>query len=193
MIASLSGKITSKLETSIVLDVHGMGYLVALPSIELAQMSVNQDIVLHTYLVVKEDALDLYGSQDPKVLSWFKMLLNVKGIGPKSALSIISRARPEDLSASLHSESANILVNCGISRKVAERIVLELKTKAKELIDIKDAESIKSVALDAEAAQALEALGYSRDTAREALKLAEGENVENKVRGALRILGAKHQ
>ncbi|PIZ79461.1 MAG: Holliday junction branch migration protein RuvA, partial [Parcubacteria group bacterium CG_4_10_14_0_2_um_filter_41_6] len=189
MIASISGKISQKNENSVIIDVQGMGYLVAIPQAELTQLRVNSKITLRTYLVVKEDALDLYGSQNPKVLDWFKMLLNVKGIGPKSALSIVSIARPEDLSVALQAESVDILTNCGISKKVAERIILELKNKAKNLIDIKDAPSVKSVTLNSEALQALEALGYSRDHAREALKDAKGDDVETKIRSALRALG----
>jgi len=189
MIVSLTGKIIEKRENAAVLGVNDVGYLVYVPAGELAAMTAGSAVVLATYLVVKEDALDLYGSRDPQVLAWFKMLLNVKGVGPKSALSIVSTARPEDLSAALQAENADVLVSCGISRKVAERIVLELKTKAKALIDIKDARATEAITLDAEALQALEALGYSREQARAALKEAQGESIEEKVRGALRVLG----
>lgn len=189
MIASITGKISQKTENSAVIDVQGIGYLVSVPANELVQLSIGSDVILHTYLVVKEDALDLYGSKDAQVLAWFKMLLNVKGIGPKSALAIVSIARPEDLSAALQTESVDILVNCGIGKKPAERIVLELKNKAKDLIDVKHGASTASVTLDSEALQALEALGYSRDTARDALKHADGEDVESKIRNALKNLG----
>ena len=189
MIASLKGTILSKTDNTLTLEVQGVGYLLSIPSSELAQLSVGSEITLHTYLVVKEDALDLYGSQNAKVLDWFKMLLNVKGIGPKSALSIVSIARPEDLSAALQAESVDVLINCGISKKVSERIILELKNKAKDLIDVKHGASTASVTLDSEALQALEALGYSRDQARDALKHAEGDDVESKIRGALKNLG----
>ena len=125
MISILKGKIIEKREDSAILDVNGVGYLVSIPSTELGQLTVNQDIVLNTYLVVKEDALDLYGSGDAKVLDWFKLLLSVKGIGPKSALSIVSVARPEDLSAAVQADSAEILANVGVGKKAAERIVSE--------------------------------------------------------------------
>ncbi|MBU2575795.1 Holliday junction branch migration protein RuvA [Patescibacteria group bacterium] len=189
MIASISGKISQKNENSVVIDVQGIGYLISVPTSELAQFKVGQEVNLHTYLVVKEDALDLYGSKDPQVLAWFKMLLNVKGIGPKSSLLIVSIARPEDLSVALHAESSDMLVNCGISKKVSERIILELKNKAKNLIDVKDAQTAQSMTLDSEVLQALEALGYSRDQARDALRHAEGDDVETKIREALKQLG----
>lgn len=191
MIASISGEIIKKVGSAVIVDVRGIGYLVHVPARECAEMKAREGVSFFTHLAVKEDALDLYGSQDPKVTEWFVMLLNVKGIGPKSALSIMSLARPQDLSAALQSESTEVLANCGVSKKVAERIVLELKNKAKDLIDVKDAATKESIILDGEALQALEALGYSREQAREALKGAEGGDVGGKVRSALRLLGKR--
>ncbi len=189
MIASISGKIIKKTGSAAIVDVHGVGYKVSVPASELVELKAGSQVTFFTHLAVKEDALDLYGSADPKIIEWFVMLLNVKGIGPKSALSVMSLARPQDLSAALHSESLEVLANCGISKKVAERIVLELKTKAKDLIDIKDAATKESIILDGEALQAMEALGYSREHAREALKDAEGDDVQAKVKSALKALG----
>jgi holliday junction DNA helicase RuvA len=188
MIASITGKILEKRDNSVVLNVAGVGYLVSIPANEYTEFSVGQEISLSTYLVVKEDALDLYGSSDPKVLDWFKLLLNVKGIGPKSALSVVSLVRPQDLSAAIQTESSEVLVNLGVGKKAAERIILELKNKAKDLIDTDGVISSKTIAVDTESLQALEALGYTREQAREALKQSEGEDVEAKVRGALKLL-----
>tara|TARA_Y100000310_G_scaffold271638_1_gene286233 strand:- start:16971 stop:17543 length:573 start_codon:yes stop_codon:yes gene_type:complete len=190
MIASLKGTILQKKEHAIALDVGGVGYEVAIPSNELIKLKTGDELLVFTYLSVSERVLDLYGSADEKVIEWFKMLLNVKGVGPKSALAIISKANPEDLSAALQNESVDILVNCGINKKAAERIVLELKNKAKDLITTDSSATSKSAAVDSEAIQALEALGYSREQAREALKSSEGSNVEEKVRWALQILGS---
>lgn len=196
MIASISGKIIKKASSAVIVDVGGVGYLVHVPASECAEMKAGEGVSFFTHLAVKEDALDLYGSADPVVIEWFKMLLNVKGIGPKSALSILSLARPRDLSAALQSESPEVLAHCGVSKKVAERIVLELKSKAKDLIDVKDAATKESIILDGEALQALEALGYSREHAYTALKEAEGDDpglrgasVQAKVKSALKALG----
>ncbi|MBI1961118.1 MAG: Holliday junction branch migration protein RuvA [Parcubacteria group bacterium] len=189
MIASISGKIVKKTGTAAIVAVNGVGYKVSVPANELVQLNGGQSVFLFTHLAVKEDALDLYGSQDEQVLQWFVMLLNVKGIGPKSSLSIMSIARPQDLSAALQAESPDVLVHCGVSKKVAERIVLELPNKAKDLIDIKDAATKESIILDGEALQAMEALGYSREQAREALKEAEGDDVGARVKSALKLLG----
>ncbi|MBI2050942.1 MAG: Holliday junction branch migration protein RuvA [Parcubacteria group bacterium] len=189
MIASISGKIIKKTGATAIVDVHGVGYKVSVPASELAELKTGSEAAFFTHLAVKEDALDLYASRDPRVIEWFVMLLNVKGIGPKSALSVMSVARPQDLSAALQAESPDALVNCGVSKKVSERIVLELKAKAKDLIDVQDAATKESIILGGEALQALEALGYSREHAREALKDAEGDDVGAKVRSALKVLG----
>ncbi len=163
--------------------------MVYIPSSEIAPLKQGSEVVIHTYLVVRENALDLYGSQNPRVIEWFKSLLNVKGVGPKSALAVCSAASPEDLSAAVHSSSAEILVNCGVSKKQAETIVLELKNKAKHIIDIGDSSCAETATQDSEALSALESLGYSREQARDALKQSKGEDVETKIREALKNLG----
>jgi holliday junction DNA helicase RuvA len=189
MIASLKGTIQQKNNTSIILDVQGIGYLISIPSTELAKLVIGKEILLNTYLVVKEDALDLYGSSDKKVLDWFKLLLSVKGVGPKSALAIVSLARPQDLSVAIQSNSSDILINLGVGKKSAERIVMELQNKAKDILETDSSTTSTSVAIDTEALQALEALGYSREQAREALKGSKGESVEEKIKSALQMIG----
>ena len=189
MISFLRGTIIQKNSDSIVLDVQGVGYLVYIPQNEINKFILKKEASFFTYLSVRENALDLYGSSHALVIKWFKMLLNVKGVGPKSALSILSHAQPEDLSVAISSSSSDILINCGVSKKISESIVLELKNKAKDLIDIKDGASAKSVSIDSEALSALEALGYSREQARDAIKHSEGKDVEAKIRGALKNLG----
>ncbi|MDP1709705.1 MAG: Holliday junction branch migration protein RuvA, partial [Candidatus Komeilibacteria bacterium] len=133
MIGSIKGSIIYKEGAKVIVDVHGLGLNVALPANELAGLLIGQEIFLHTYLSVKEDALDLYGSLEKGVIDWFKILLNVKGIGPKSALAIVSIVKPKDLAGSIQTGKSDILIALGVGKKNAERIVLELKTKALEL------------------------------------------------------------
>ncbi|MDZ4221393.1 MAG: Holliday junction branch migration protein RuvA [Patescibacteria group bacterium] len=189
MIATLTGTITHKTNSAAIIQVQGVGYLAHLPQNELAQLKTGQDITLYTYLAVKEDALDIYASADPRVIAWFKMLLNVKGVGPKSSLAILSAAGPKDLSNALHAQSPEVLVNCGVSKKVSERVIMELKTKAADLIGAPTGATTESITRDTEALQALEALGYSREHAREALKEATGDDVGARVKSALKTLG----
>jgi len=188
MISYLRGTIIQKKEDSIVLDVNGVGFLVFISSFDAEGFTIGSEASVFCYLAVKENSLDLYGSKRSEVIDWFKMLLNVKGVGPKSALSVLSRARPEDLSAAIYSSSPDVLVSCGVSKKISESIVLELKNKAKALSS-SGAETLPSSAiLNAEAISALQALGYSREKASDALRDAQGDDIESKIRSALKIL-----
>lgn len=189
MIGSIKGSIIDKGDARVVVDVHGLGFIVSVPANELPKLTAGQEVFLHTYLSVKEDALDLYGSLEKGVIDWFKILLNVKGIGPKSALSIMSIVKPKDLSAAIQTGKSDILIALGVGKKNAERIVLELKTKALELSAASGPVDHPALALESEAMGALESLGYSREQAREALKEVAGEDVQSKIKGALRILG----
>lgn len=191
MIAFLTGTVIEKTENAAIVAVGGIGYKVFIAAGELEHMAKETEVRLHTYLVVKEDALDLYGSADKGVIDWFKLLLNVKGIGPKSALSILSAATPKDLSAAIQTQKSDILLARGIGKKTAERIVLELASKALSLAADSGPIDHPTLALESEALAALESLGYSREQAREALKDVEGKDVGEKVRNALQILGRR--
>lgn len=193
MIGAIKGSIIDKGDTRVVVDVHGLGFIVFLPANELPKLAVGQEVFLHTYLSVKEDALDLYGSLEKGVIDWFKLLLNVKGIGPKSALAVMSIVKPKDLAAAIQTGKSDILIALGVGKKNAERIVLELKTKALELSAASGPIDHPALTLESEALSALESLGYSREQAREALKESTGDDVQSKIKGALRILGGKHQ
>jgi len=190
MISSLNGQVIQKNKDSIILDVCGVGYRVYVPENELFEMAINAKVRVWTHLAVKDDALDLYGSINNETVTWFKLLLHVKGVGAKSALSVLSRVRPKDLSVAIEHESSDSLVAFGVGKKAAERIVLELKTKARDHF-IESSGGTAALSIEAEAVQALEALGYSREQARAAVKEAEGEDIGGKVRSALKILGRR--
>lgn len=191
MIASIKGNVINKSGTSVVIDVQGVGYIIYMPANELPKLTINQEVFLHTYLVVKEDALDLYGSLEKGVIDWFRLLLNVKGIGPKSSLSVLSIVKPKDLAAAIQTGKSDILIALGVGKKTAERIVLELKTKAQALSAASGPVDHPALALESEALGALESLGYSREQAREALCGVSGDDVGSKVKGALKVLGKR--
>lgn len=189
MIGSIKGNIIYKEDNKVMVDVHGLGLVVAVPANELMGFTIGQEVFLYTYLSVKEDALDLFGSLEKNVIDWFRILLNVKGIGPKSALGIISIVKPKDLAGAIQTGKSDILIALGVGKKNAERIVLELKTKAQELAAASGPIDHSTMTLDSEALSALESLGYSREQAREALKEVSGDDVQSKIKGALKILG----
>ena len=191
MIGSLKGKIQDKFTTSILLDVNGVGYIVFMPATELQTLKAGQEVFLYTYLSVKEDALDLFGSLEKSVIDWFKLLLNVKGIGPKSALSVMSLVKPKDIASAIQTNKSDILIALGVGKKNAERIVLELKNKGMELSASMGDIDHGAMSVESEALSALESLGYRREQAREALRGVEDGDVSNKVRSALKILGRR--
>ena len=189
MIGSIKGSIKDKTQTAVLVDVSGLGYIVAMPANELPKLAIGQEVFLHTYLSVKEDALDLFGSLEKGVIDWFKLLLNVKGIGPKSALAVMSLVKPKDLAGAIQTGKSDILVALGVGKKNAERIVLELKNKGMELSASMGDLDHSAMSVESEALSALESLGYSREHAREALRSIEDGDVSSRVRAALKILG----
>ncbi len=185
MIGSLRGKITSKTDKFIILEVGGVGYKVSLSPDTLSKIKDEVFLFIHTH--VREDSLDLYGFLEQEELNFFEMLINVSGIGPKGALAILGIASIETLRKAISTGDISYLTKIsGIGKKTAEKIVIELRDKMGE--DISEG----SLQGELDAMEALKSLGYSQNQAREALKEigAEGTTSE-KVRQALKILGKK--
>jgi Holliday junction DNA helicase RuvA len=134
VIASLQGKVLHRSSESVILDVHGVGYLVTVGGRTHAQLPrVGEPLHLYTYTYVREDALGLFGFLSQEELAFFKLLLSVKGIGPKAALAILSKAELRVLKRAILQEDAALLSTIpGIGPKTAARVVLELKGKLKD-------------------------------------------------------------
>ncbi|MDQ6710727.1 MAG: Holliday junction branch migration protein RuvA [Candidatus Dormibacteraeota bacterium] len=197
MIASLEGTIVHRAEDSIILDVHGVGYLVTVGNRTLSELPrVGEQLRLYTYTYVREDALGLFGFIRQEELTFFKLLLSVKGIGPKAALAILSRAELRVLKRAVLQEDAAMLATVpGIGPKTAARVVLELKGKLREEMfpdETRAATPGISEAV-AEAVQILTGLGYTPIEAKEAVRKVEsgnggGHSVEQLVTVALKGL-----
>ena len=157
-----------------------------MPQVFLLTLRLNQELslVIHTY--VREDQLTLYGFQTLPELEFFELLLTVSGVGPKSALGIMSLASLEMIKSAIVSEDPSVFTKVsGIGRKTAERVIVELKEK------LKDEKSSMPVAKEhSDAMDALVALGYSQQEARDALKAvpANISNLQEKVKIALKAL-----
>ena len=164
------------------LDVGGVGYLVAATPRALARASGDGEVVVETYLHVREDALQLYGFVDADERELFVQLLGVSGIGPKVALAVLSGSPVRELRRAIAREdAARFQAIPGIGRKTAERIVLELKGKASDL-DAAEVAEDASVARDA-----LVELGFSLVDAERALANVDPDlPPEERVRVALR-------
>ena len=168
MIGYLSGKIISSKPTRITLDVNGVGYVVNISINTFEKINDKSSASLFIYTSVKEDSISLFGFYTESEKEMFELLISVNGVGPKSALSILSGIQVDDLRQAINSgDISRIVLIPGIGRKTAERLVLELKTKVEGLSvsGATEAASIKN-----EAIAALTTLGYNLKAAEKAVR-----------------------
>ena len=182
MIARLRGRAVANTPEGLVLDVGGVGYLVAATPSAVRKADGPAEVSLHTYLHVREDALQLYGFAEAAERELFVQLLSVNGVGPKVALAIVSGSPAGELRRAIVLEdTARFQAIPGIGKKTAERIVLELKEK------LGTAESSPAPAGSVTARDALVELGYSLLDAEAALARVDRDlPIEEQVRLALR-------
>lgn len=186
MIGSVKGKIILKTDKFLIVETGGVGYKISVSPDTLSKsFKVNDEIFLWIHTHVREDAFDLFGFLDRQELEFFEMLINVSGIGPRSALTILSIASIEILRKAISSNDIAYLTKIsGIGRKTAEKIIIELRDKVGK--ENKDG-SLKE---ELDALEALKSLGYSQQEAREALKnVSNNSNTNTKIREALKMLG----
>jgi len=189
MISRIEGKIALRTDKYLVIDVSGVGYKISVSPDTLAKLKNKEEVSFWTHLHVREDALDLYGFLDRSELEFFEMLIDISGIGPKSALGIIGVAPIESLKRAIASGDTSYLTKVsGVGKKTAEKIVLELRDKLSALGHKADMGEFKG---ELDALEALKSLGYSQAEAREALKKVSPTilDASSRVREALKILG----
>ena len=170
MIYSLTGKLLSRQADRVVISCGGVGFLVAMPTTAVAELGQEGDTVsVYTYLDVKEDSLDLYGFLTESQLACFKMLITVSGVGPKMALGVLALFTPDQVvSAIATGDYHAFCAVSGIGARIAQRLGLELKSKAAAL-GTAAAAAAASGSAAAEAAAALVAMGFTRSEAAESL------------------------
>ena len=190
MIASLDGAITLVSTDHVVLEVNGVGYRVYAGPSTLAGISSGQRIKLHTHHLVREDAQALYGFRTTEELAFFELITTVSGVGPKVGLAIVSSRPVADLQlAILQGDDAVLTAVSGVGKRLAGRIVLELKEK----VDAAGSAAAADGGGEAEVVAALEALGYSSREGREAARAAFAglppeASLEDRVKEALQAL-----
>ena len=200
MIGYIRGILEEADEQSVIIDNHGIGYRIFVPSSAFSgALPIGKEVKIYTYLSVKEDAMQLYGFLTRDDLRMFRMLLGVNGIGPKAGLGILSALTADELRfAVLADDAVSIAKAPGIGKKTAQKLILELKDK----LNLEDAfeqklanQAAKDIsAADAgsqvqEAVQALTALGYPGTEALRAVKKVEGAEsmtVEEILKAALK-------
>jgi Holliday junction DNA helicase RuvA len=198
MIGSIKGKIIFKTDKFLIVETGGVGYKINVspdsisklaPRLRSGQKETSSLVSFWIHTHVREDALDLYGFQERSELEFFEMLINISGIGPRSALAILGIASIETLKKAIATSDTSYLTKIsGIGKKTAERIVIELRDK------IGEEKSGSSLREELDALEALKSLGYSQNEAREALKKVSEKNSADintniKIREALKILG----
>ncbi|WP_250658584.1 Holliday junction branch migration protein RuvA [Alkalimarinus coralli] len=197
MISRIRGRLVEKQPSLLLVDVQGVGYEIEVPfSTSFALSELDQDIMLHTHLVVREDAQLLYGFSTIKDRDLFRLLIKINGVGPKLALTILSGLDSAQLARCVYDDDSAALVKLpGVGKKTAERLIIELRDKLKDwsapetdlLGDHQTATADRAASVIEEAESALIALGYKPQEASKAVNAvnAEGLTSEDVIRLAL--------
>ncbi|SKA80996.1 Holliday junction DNA helicase subunit RuvA [Caloramator quimbayensis] len=195
MIAYIKGDIEVMGDDYIIIDNNGIGYLINMPLSDIEKLkNQRENVKINTYQYVREDAIGLFGFLSTEGLNMFKMLINVSGVGPKAALSILSSVSPSNLILSIIMGDEKTLCRAqGIGKKLAQRIILELKDKFKDYdLTQKGKNDNNDYAENdgMEALAALMALGYTRQEAASAIKQVDDGTlgIEEIVKRSLKFL-----
>lgn len=187
MIASLSGRVADLGEDYAVVEVGGVGLQVYLPAPQRAEMNTGQAVTLHSYLVVRETELTLYGFEAKEERDFFVMLLGVKGVGPRLALAILSALDPNAIRRAVVNEQPEVFGRVsGVGKKTAQQILLHLQDKVTAIEGLEPVAAMDDA--DAEVLGALTSLGYSvveAQAAIQALPKDAPDEVEERLRLAL--------
>lgn len=187
MIATLRGEVTQIEENALILEVGGVGLRVFVPATLRTKLKAGEAIFLYTHLVVREDALTLYGFESQADRELFNLLLGVDGVGPKVALSVLSSMTLDAVQRAVFADEADLLSRVpGVGKKTAQKMALHLKDK------LKPTDALARVAAmsdkDSEVLAALTALGYSvveAQAAIQAIPKDAPDDVEERLRLAL--------
>ncbi|HEV2403059.1 MAG TPA: Holliday junction branch migration protein RuvA [Candidatus Saccharimonadales bacterium] len=194
MIATLSGAVSEKMADSIVVDVGGVGYGVFVTSEDYGHLTTAQDTKLYIYEHIRETAHELFGFTKVNTKRLFEQLLNVNGIGPRMALNVLSIGSVDDVRQAIAAGDVRFIQAApGVGKRVAERIVVELKDKVGlEAVELDSIGMLRGASLQQdEALQALLSLGYNPHDASMALQQVPADlPTEERVKQALKRRGA---
>ena len=202
MISFICGQVADITENSVIIETGGIGYEIFMTGEAIEQAArMEGKVKIHTYFQVREDAMQLYGFLNRDALSVFKLLIGVSGIGPKGGLGILAQLTPDELRFAVMSKDIKAISAApGIGKKTAEKLIVELKDKLK-IEDVLDhqveaangaaEDTVNAQGLQADAVQALTALGYGSTEALQAVRkveMDESTTVEDLLKGALKYL-----
>lgn len=184
MISYIRGTLADFEEDKVIVDVGGVGYGIFMSGQDMGRLpGVGNEVKIHTYFSVKEDAMKLYGFLTRDALQVFRLLIGVSGIGPKGGLGILSALSPDDLRFAVMAGDAKAIAAApGIGKKTAEKLILELKDKlhledalehAVQMEEMPSGEHAGMSEVRNDAVQALTALGYGSTEALKAVRQVE--------------------
>ena len=186
MIGKLKGSIDLIGSGYLIVDVSGVGYKVNVSSGVLADSKIGDEVRIYIHTHVREDQLALFGFNSNEELGFFELLISVSGIGPKAAMHIMSIAPIDVIKNSISKQDPSLLSSAsGIGRKTAEKIVVELKNKIGVL---KEGNVFEKGEETDEVISALEGLGYKSSEIRPVLAKVSGEDTEDRIKEALKLL-----
>lgn len=190
MIAHIKGQIAEKFESSVIVDVHGVGYELTITAPDFDKVSLNDEVKFYTYHSIRENSEELYGFLSLAAKKLFELLISVQGIGPKAGISILSLAAPEEVrNAIANADAAFVSKASGVGKKSAERVIVDLRDKvgipsrygATEIVQ-KSTQNEPDEALDA-----LIALGFPLKEATAALEgIDPALSLEDRIKMALK-------
>lgn len=189
MIAYLEGKIIYITDKFLIINTGGIGYKVSVTPEIILSLKEGDEMKLFIYTSVRENSIDLFGFKNTEELSFFELLLDVSGIGPRSALGIIALAPIKTIKRAIATGDVGYLNKVsGIGKKTAEKIIIELRDKLQNYKESTDTPS--ALREEGDILEALKSLGYSQNEAREALKQVAPtfDQTNSRIKEALRIL-----
>jgi len=198
MIYQVSGNLITKHKDFVIIEVSGIGFKIVCTTNTINTIKLKQKILLHTYLHVREDALDLYGFYSTLEREVFLLLIGISGIGPKLAITILGGILPDELKDKIISGDVGSLTSIpGVGAKTAKRIIVELKDKFTKIEEgsLGFSDKLNSKLYD-DALNALSSLGYSPQQSKQVLdRIANGKddnkhNIESIIKAALKRLNA---
>lgn len=190
MIAHIKGILTEKYVPTVIIDVQGVGYEIAVSQIDYEQLNLNDEIKLYTYHHIREQSEELFGFTSLAAKKLFELLISVQGVGPKAAMAILSLAPAEEVrNAIANADSAYISKASGVGKKSAERVIVDLRDKVglPTYYGRKSDPQTQKPAENDEALDALMALGLNLNDATKALEnIDQSLSTEERIRQALK-------
>jgi Holliday junction DNA helicase RuvA len=191
MIGSLNGRLLEKYPTELLIECGGVGYEVKISLFTFSQLSENESIKIYTKLIVREDAHLLYGFYTKDEREMFNFLISVSGIGPNTALIMLSSLSPEEIANAIQTEDVTTIQKVkGIGAKTAQRVIIDLKGKVLKFSGDTEFNNSKNNTNRFDALTALVSLGFDKKSAEKVLDRIDSgsETVEQLIKGALKLL-----